>query len=193
MKFYEKAIDESVRNGIDKAKAQVALGEIYYSKENYLKAQPLYSEAMPVLPTTFENYTELNKKSLLLNDIAKNQQTIILEDSLQYLSTLSKEKQIAIIEEVIKKRKEEDKNKKDTPTVYYPLDDSLNQAFTDYVEMRKKIKKPMTERAKELAIKKLVGFARIPDTDVIDTDMAISILEQTATVTQLIPNNEVNN
>ena len=108
VKFYEKAIDESVRNGIDKAKAQVALGEIYYSKENYLKAQPLYSEAMPVLPTTFENYTELNKKSLLLNDIAKNQQTIILEDSLQYLSTLTKEEQIAIIEEVIRKRKEEE-------------------------------------------------------------------------------------
>ncbi len=108
VKFYEKAINESVREGIDKAKAQVALGEIYYSKENYLKAQPLYSEAIPVLPTTFENYPELKKKSILLNDIAKNQQTVILEDSLQYLSTLNKEQQVAIIEEVIKKRKEEE-------------------------------------------------------------------------------------
>ena len=108
MQFYDKAINESVRGGIDKAKAQVALGEIYYSKENYLKAQPLYSEAMPVLPTTFDNYIELSKKSLLLNDIAKNQQTVILEDSLQYLATLTKEEQIAIIEEVIKKRKEEE-------------------------------------------------------------------------------------
>lgn len=108
IKFYDKAINESIRGGIDKAKAQVALGEIYYSKENYLKAQPLYSEAIPLLPTTFENYTELSKKSLLLNDIAKNQQTIVLEDSLKYLSTLSKEQQIAIIEEVIKKRKEEE-------------------------------------------------------------------------------------
>lgn len=108
IKFYDKAINESIRGGIDKAKAQVALGEIYYSKENYLKAQPLYSEAIPLLPTTFENYLELSKKSLLLNDIAKNQQTIVLEDSLQYLSTLSKEQQIAIIEEVIKKRKEEE-------------------------------------------------------------------------------------
>lgn len=108
IKFYDKAINESIRGGIDKAKAQVALGEIYYSKENYLKAQPLYSEAIPLLPTTFENYPELSKKSLLLNDIAKNQQTIVLEDSLQYLSTLSKEQKIAIIEEVIKKRKEEE-------------------------------------------------------------------------------------
>lgn len=108
VKFYEKAINESVRAGIDKAKAQVALGEIYYSKENYLKAQPLYSEAIPLLPTTFDNYKEFSKRSLLLNDIAKNQQTIVLEDSLQYLSTLPKEKQVAIIEEVIKKRKEEE-------------------------------------------------------------------------------------
>ncbi len=108
MEFYQKAIDESVRAGIDKAKAQVALGEIYYSKENYLKAQPLYSDAIPVLPTTYENYTELSKKSILLNDIAKNQQTVVLEDSLQRLATLTKEEQIAVIEEVIKKRKEEE-------------------------------------------------------------------------------------
>ena len=108
MEFYQKAIDESVRAGIDKAKAQVALGEIYYSKENYLKAQPLYSEAIPVLPTTYENYTELSKKSILLNDIARNQQTVVLEDSLQRLATLTKEEQIAVIEEVIKKRKEEE-------------------------------------------------------------------------------------
>ena len=108
IKFYNKAIDESVRAGIDKAKAQVALGEIYYSKENFLKAQPLYSEAIPVLPTTFENYTEISKRALLLNDIAKNQQTVVLEDSLQHLATLTKEEQIAVIEEVIKKRKEEE-------------------------------------------------------------------------------------
>lgn len=38
---------------------------------------------------------------------------------------------------------------------YFPNDESLNQAFVDYLEMRKQIKKPMTERAVELAIKKL--------------------------------------
>lgn len=57
-------------------------------------------------------------------------------------------------------------------------DERLQKTFDDFVEMRKKIKKPMTERAKELAIKKLVGLASIPDTEIVDTDMAISILEQ---------------
>ncbi len=66
----------------------------------------------------------------------------------------------------------ESKGKKNTPTVYYPTDDLLNQAFTDYVEMRKKIKSPMTERAVQLAmgnLEKLSGG---------DNDIAIQILEQ---------------
>jgi hypothetical protein len=61
---------------------------------------------------------------------------------------------------------------KKTPTVYYPADDLLNQAFTDYVEMRKKLKSPMTERAIQLAIgnlEKLSGG---------DNDIAVQILEQ---------------
>lgn len=74
----------------------------------------------------------------------------------------------------IRKEKEEDKkeNNKRTPTVYYPTDDLLNQAFTDYVDMRKKIKSPMTERAIQLAmgnLEKLSGG---------DNDIAVQILEQ---------------
>ena len=62
---------------------------------------------------------------------------------------------------------------KKTPAVYYPNDELLNQAFVDYVEMRKKIKKPMaTERAVQLAmntLEKLSGG---------DNDKAIRIIEQ---------------
>lgn len=61
---------------------------------------------------------------------------------------------------------------KKTPAVYYPTDDLLNQTFTDYVEMRKKLKSPMTERAIQLAmgnLEKLSGG---------DNDIAVQILEQ---------------
>ena len=75
------------------------------------------------------------------------------------------------------KEKEEDKDKKKSksnpPTVYYPFDESLNQAFADYVEMRKRIKKPMaTERAVTLAMNKL------DDLSGGNNDVAIQILEQ---------------
>ncbi len=63
------------------------------------------------------------------------------------------------------------------PCRYYP-DELLNQAFIDYLEMRKKIKKPMTDRAIELAMKKLKELSAIPFSDNMDNDTAIKILEQ---------------
>lgn len=66
-----------------------------------------------------------------------------------------------------------DKGKGKEPKVYYPNDEELNQAFIDYVEMRKKIKKPLaTERAIKLAMNNL---QKLSDGD---NDVAIKILEQ---------------
>lgn len=62
--------------------------------------------------------------------------------------------------------------------IYFPNDESLNQAFLDYLEMRKQIKKPMTERAIELAIKKLEELSALPFSNSIDNDLAIQILNQ---------------
>ena len=64
----------------------------------------------------------------------------------------------------------EDKIRKDKE-VYFP-DELLNQAFLDYIAMRKKIKSPMTDRAIQLAIKNLENLSGG------DNDLAIQILEQ---------------
>jgi hypothetical protein len=55
--------------------------------------------------------------------------------------------------------------------IYYPLDQKLNSAFADYVDNRKKLKKPMTDRAIALAIKKLDEMTH-------DNDEKIEILNQ---------------
>ena len=70
--------------------------------------------------------------------------------------------------------KELDKGKGKTkkPSVYYPMDEELNKAFLDYIEFRKKIKKPMTDRAIELAMNELDKLAGT------DNEMAIQILNQ---------------
>jgi hypothetical protein len=65
-----------------------------------------------------------------------------------------------------KERKKEKKDKK-----YYE-DDSLNQTFIDYVDMRKRIKAPMTDKAVKLAMNKLEKLSQGDD------DKAIKILEQ---------------
>ncbi|MBD5555710.1 MAG: DUF4373 domain-containing protein [Roseburia sp.] len=78
-----------------------------------------------------------------------------------------------------KKEKEIKGNKttKAAPQQYYP-DDLLNQAFLDFLDMREKIKKPMTERAIELAMKKLIELSTLPFSEKMDNDTAIKILEQ---------------
>ena len=62
--------------------------------------------------------------------------------------------------------------------VIYPNDEKLNQAFLDFMEMRNKIKRPMTDRAVNLAMNKLSELSTLPFSDLMDNDLAIKILEQ---------------
>ena len=60
------------------------------------------------------------------------------------------------------KDKNKKKNKKEIKT--YSDDEGLNQAILSFIEFRKSIKKPMTERAVELMLQKLEGMTTyIPD------------------------------
>lgn len=74
-----------------------------------------------------------------------------------------------------KSRKE--KSPKNTSPIYYP-DELLNQAFMDFLDMRKKIKKPMTEKAIKLSMNKLRELSSPEDSGHMDNDLAIKILEQ---------------
>lgn len=91
----------------------------------------------------------------------------------------SNDKPTTTIEEVKKVRNiKEGTNVPKKKPPYYPNDEKLNQAFCDYVDMRKKIKKPMTDRAVELAMAKLNKLAVTPFSDAMDNDIAIKILNQ---------------
>ncbi|MDE7207534.1 MAG: helix-turn-helix domain-containing protein [Lachnospiraceae bacterium] len=84
-------------------------------------------------------------------------------------------------ETIINSFKSNNKYKSKTPKsikCYFSDNETLNQAFIDYVEMRKQIKKPMTDRAVELAIKKLHELATVPFSDAMDNNLAVQILNQ---------------
>ena len=63
-------------------------------------------------------------------------------------------------------------------SVYFPNDAELDEAFCNYVIMRKFIKKPLTQYATELAIKRLGELAKNSYTGEFDPDVAIQILNQ---------------
>lgn len=73
------------------------------------------------------------------------------------------------------RRKKEGKKgnkEKNTKKDFFPEDEKLNQAFADFVDMRKQIKAPMTDRAVGMAIKKLTELSGG------NSDTAVKILEQ---------------
>ena len=67
---------------------------------------------------------------------------------------------------------EKPKTKGKVKIVYFPNDEMLDEAFADFVAMRKQIKKPMTDRAIKLAISKLNKLSGG------DNDKAIEIINQ---------------
>ena len=111
---YVLAAEKSTRNGIDKAISQLTLGGIYFAQHKYDKAQPCYSEAIPLISEDYPNYKMLKHRSDVLDELAVYAQNVTLQDSLLRLSRMTPEEQKAVIKKIIdelkKKEKEEAEN-----------------------------------------------------------------------------------
>lgn len=135
---YELAVEKSTRSGIDKAMAQLTLGGLYYDRRLYAKAQPCYSEALPVIPDNYPDYAILKRRSDVLDELAVYSQNVELQDSLLRLAAMTPEEQIKVIDKIIEELKE--KEKKDAEAAAREeflanrgqdgLQDQNNQVFT---------------------------------------------------------------
>lgn len=105
---YKKAIEESTANGVDKATALITLGDLYYSQKRYMEAHPCYQEASTITSNTHPDYRRVSMLGETLGSLAQNFNTVQLQDSLQYLSTLTKEEQLKIVEKIIEQVKKDE-------------------------------------------------------------------------------------
>ena len=110
---YESGVEKSANGGIDKALNQVKLGDIYFNRQNYLKAQPNYSEALGQLKKGDDAYSRVAKRSEALDALVIHAEAVELQDSLQRLSRMTDDERMVvvkkIIDDLIKKEKEEQK------------------------------------------------------------------------------------
>lgn len=106
---YELANEKSTRNGIDKALNQLRLGELYFLQGNYEKAQPSYSEAIPLLPQTHPGYEALKRRSDVLDELAVYSQNVNLQDSLLRLAAMSPDERLKVIDKIISDLREREK------------------------------------------------------------------------------------
>ena len=112
---YILSVQKSTRDGLEKAQSYIALGDLYYEQARYMDAQPAYSEASAIIGIEHPEYKRVSSLSLILDELATNYQTVVLQDSLQRLATLPKEKRLAIInnviQQIIKEEAEEQKRR----------------------------------------------------------------------------------
>ena len=108
-KNYILAVEKSQRQGIDKAMAQLALGNIYFAEHKYVEAQPCYSEAIPMISDTYPGYAALKRRSDVLDELALYAGNVQLQDSLIALSKLSPEEQEKVAQKLVDELKRQEK------------------------------------------------------------------------------------
>ena len=101
LNFYNKAIESSTKNGIEKAHVLVIAGDIYYEQRDYIKASPCYKEATQILSAESELYNRILKRSETLDEVVVEYSVVQLQDSLQALSKLSEAEQRVVVDSII--------------------------------------------------------------------------------------------
>ena len=113
IKQYETGAKESKRNGLEKGIMLLRLGDIYWNKADYVKAQESYKTAIGLINKEFPDYERLNKRSEVLDELVKHVVNVQMQDSLQHLASLSDAERRTVVDKIIKevKRKEEAERK----------------------------------------------------------------------------------
>lgn len=106
---YKLSIEKSKRNGIDKALTYIKLGDVYYSKRNYILAQPCYLGASKIISKEYADYNRVTKLAEMLGDLVVQANIVILQDSLQVLAALPESKQLEVVNKLIEKLKADEK------------------------------------------------------------------------------------
>ena len=106
---YALAAEKSTQNGMQKASVLIKEGDIYYAQSKYVLAAPCYKDASQIISPEDKDYKRISKLAQTLDELAVEATTVELQDSLQYLATLSEEEQLKIINKIIEDIEKQEK------------------------------------------------------------------------------------
>ncbi|MDR0829101.1 MAG: hypothetical protein LBN95_03195 [Prevotellaceae bacterium] len=98
---YQKAMELSTRNGLEKALVALKLADLFYAKQDYIASAPYFDSVVKLMPNTHIEYKRSEKSAEILGELVQNYNTVQLQDSLLHLSTMSETEQLKIIDKII--------------------------------------------------------------------------------------------
>ncbi len=110
IEYLQKSAATSVSNDKQKALSYLRLGELFFDKPAFVKAQAYYDSCLTVLPQTHERYDHIYARSKALTRLVDNILIVQKQDSLQKLAG-DEVYRNQVIEDLIKKAVEEEELK----------------------------------------------------------------------------------
>jgi len=110
------SLKSNTSNKIQKTESYLLLAELYYGQGNFVHSKAYYDSTLIVMNQQDERYISTQRFSTSLIEIARNQQVVILQDSLIRLAGLSDKEQKEVAK-AIKERQEAEAKKQATQAV----------------------------------------------------------------------------
>lgn len=101
------SLDANTQNKTQKTESYLMIAELYYKRANYVESKNYYDSTLQVMAATDDRYIATKRFSINLVDIAKNQEVIILQDSLLKIASLSDSDQKELAKSIKEKREAE--------------------------------------------------------------------------------------
>ena len=109
LRLYNEGVDKSEKATPEKGILLLTMANLYWDRKDYPNASRCYSQAVGLIGSTHKEYETVKLRSEVLEDLVECSETIKLQDSLQWLSTIPEDKLYAIIDQVIEDVKEQDR------------------------------------------------------------------------------------
>lgn len=106
---YERGRERGTRQGIEKGVLLLALGDVYWQREQFSDAGRCYGEAIGLLDKERPDYEQLATRSKILDELTPFTDAVHLQDSLQALATMPEADRNAAIDRVITALKKKEK------------------------------------------------------------------------------------
>lgn len=101
----------STTNPRQKGMAYESLGDMSFSKKEYVSAQKYYDSCAKVIPQTYPNYEAILNKASKLERLVRNLEIAEYEDSVQRIAKMPESDRLIFAENVIKKLKKEEEER----------------------------------------------------------------------------------